>query len=246
MCTLFPQKINRFQYFIRLLMYFAALVIAVFLPPLAKFIGVSVWLSLVVIIPIAFSRLPCLDIPRLRSMGWSPWLALLFFVPFVNFIMQLLLLFVPPKQTEGLPPQLSETHSPDWMKRNWKWLVPLLCLAALVGLCGFVVFFENLMKSSDAYSGALSRAKANPAVVASLGTPIKDGFFVSGSISENSSWGNANLVFPITGPKGSANVYVSASKSSDQWHFDRLIVQNNQTREQINLLETNQLINGNR
>jgi hypothetical protein len=127
------------------------------------------------------------------------------------------------------------------MKRNWKWLVPLLCLAALMCIGGFVVFFESLMKSSDAYSGALARAKSSPDVIAAIGTPIKDGFFVSGTISENNSWGSAYLVFPITRPKGSANVYVSASKSSDKWHFDNLVVQVDKSRMQIDLLETNQL-----
>jgi uncharacterized membrane protein YhaH (DUF805 family) len=241
MKTLFPEKLERLQYFIRLLMYFVSvLVAAAFFLPLAKFIDVPSWLPLVVIFPLALLRIPCLDIPRFRSMGWSPWLALLFFIPLVNFIVQLLLLFVPPKQTDAPPPLLSETGSPDWMKRNWKWLVPFLCLAALIGIGGFIVFFENLMKSSDAYSGALSRVKFNPAVISAIGTPIKDGFFVSGSISENNSWGRANLVFPITGPKGSANVYVSASKSSDKWHFDNLVVQFDKTHEQINILETNQ------
>jgi uncharacterized membrane protein YhaH (DUF805 family) len=238
---LFPEKLKRLQYFIRFLVYFVSvLVVAALLLPLAKFIDVPPWLPLVAIFPLALLRFPCLDIPRFRSMGWSPWHALLFFVPFVNFIMQLLLLFVPPKQADALPPLLSETRSPDWIKRNWKWLVPLLCLAALIGISGFIVFFENLMKSSDAYSGALSRVKFNPAVIAAIGTPIKDGFFVSGIISENNSWGRANLVFPISGPNGSANVYVLASKSSDKWQFNNLVVQVDKTHKQINILETNQ------
>jgi uncharacterized membrane protein YhaH (DUF805 family) len=208
--------------------------------PLAKLIGIPAWLPLIVIILLSLLRFPCLDIPRFRSMGWSPWLVFVFFIPLVNFIVQLLLLVVPPKQTDAPPPPFPETGSPDWMKRNWKWLVPLLCLAALVCIGGFVVFGENLMKSSDAYSGALSRARSNSAVVAALGTPIKDGFFVSGTISENNSWGSAYLVIPITGPKGSAKVYVSASKSSDKWHFDNLVVQVDKSQTPINLLETNQ------
>jgi uncharacterized membrane protein YhaH (DUF805 family) len=243
MKKLFPEKLERLQYFIRLLIYFVSvLVAAAFILPLTKFLNIPSFLPLIVIFTIALLRIPCLDIPRFRSIGWSPWLVLLFFIPFVNFIMQLLLLFVPPKQTDALPPLLSETRSPDWIKRNWKWFVPVLCLAALIGIGGFVVFFENLMKSSDAYSGALLRVESNTAVVTAIGTPIKDGFFVNGSISENNSWGSANLMFPITGPKGSAYVYVSASKSSDTWHFDNLVVRVNKTREQIDVLEANQLL----
>jgi uncharacterized membrane protein YhaH (DUF805 family) len=102
MRALFPNKLARLQYFIRLLIYFVSiLVAAAFFLPLAKFVDVPPWLPLVVIFPIALLRFPCLDIPRFRSMSWSPWLVLLFFIPFVNFIVQLLLLFVPPKQTDA-------------------------------------------------------------------------------------------------------------------------------------------------
>jgi uncharacterized membrane protein YhaH (DUF805 family) len=242
MRALFPEKLERLQYFVRLLLYFISVaIIAAFLLPLTKSVGIPPWLPLVIIILLVLLRFPCLDMPRFRSMGWSPWLVLLFFIPLVNFIMQLLLFFVPPKQSDAVAPQLLETHSPDWMKRNWKWLVPLLCLAVLVIVGWFTVFVENLMKSSGAYSGALSLAKSNSAVLAALGTPIKDGLFVSGTISENDSWGSASLVFPITGPKGSANVYVSAGKSADKWHFDNLFVQIDKTRERIDLLATNPL-----
>ncbi len=241
MKTLFPEKLERLQYFIRLLIYFVSTLVSVaFLVPLGNFIGVPIWLPIILIILVFLLRFPCLDIPRFRSMGWSPWLVLLFLVPLVNCVMQLLLLFTPPKHTDDSPPLLTGTRSPDWIKQNWKWFVPLLCLATVVCIVAFTIFLENLMKSSDAYSGAFARAKSNPSVIAALGTPIKDGFFVSGSISKNNSWGSANLAFPITGPKGSARVYVSASKSSDKWHFDNLVVQVAKTQEQIDILATNQ------
>jgi uncharacterized membrane protein YhaH (DUF805 family) len=102
MKTLFPEKLERLQYFIRLLIYFVSVaVIAALLLPLANVIGVPAWLPFIVIVPLFLLKIPCLDIPRFRNMGWSPWLVLLFFIPIVNFIMQLLLLFVPPKQTDA-------------------------------------------------------------------------------------------------------------------------------------------------
>ncbi|MGH7992376.1 MAG: cytochrome c oxidase assembly factor Coa1 family protein [Limisphaerales bacterium] len=245
MKALFPHTLERLQYFIRLLIYFVSVsVIAAVLLPLANVIGIPAWLPLIVIIPLILLRFPCLDIPRFRSMGWSPWLVLLFFVPLINFIIQLLLLFVPPKQTAQADTSTSPlpgTRSPDWVRRNWKWFIPLLCLVALGSIVGFTLVFENLIKSSDAYSNALARTKSSPAVIAALGTPIKDGFFVNGSISENDDSGSAYFVIPITGPKGTAIVNVSATKSLGKWHFVDLVVQVNRTQEQINLLETNQL-----
>jgi len=97
------------------------------------------------------------------------------------------------------------------------------------------------MKSSDAYLGAVVRAKSSPAVIAALGTPIKERFFFTGNIAETGSSGSANLEIPITGSKGTATLFVSASRSLGEWHFDGLVVQIDKTQERIDILATNQL-----
>ena len=141
-----------------------------------------------------------------------------------------------------LPTNLPRRPSPpsDWIGRNWKWLVPLLCLVVLVMVGGFVVTIFGIMKSSGARSGAVARANSSSAVIAALGTPISEGLFVTGNISEVNSSGKADLVIPIRGPKGEASIYVTASKSPGEWNFDNLVDQVKKTRERINLLETNQ------
>lgn len=129
----------------------------------------------------------------------------------------------------------------NWFERNWKWFVPLVCLwglavlAASVALILYLVF--GLLKTSDAYKDALARAKANPAVVAALGTPIEAGLFVSGSISVSGTSGDAELAIPISGPRGKGTVYVEARKSSGQWGFGKLVVEIAGTGERINLLK---------
>jgi lipopolysaccharide export LptBFGC system permease protein LptF len=145
----------------------------------------------------------------------------------------------PPPLPTNLP--LRPSPPSDWIGRNWKWLVPLLCLAVLVMIAGFVVTVFGMIKSSGAYSGAVARAHSSPAVIAALGTPITEGLFVSGNISEVNSSGRANLVIPTSGPKGEASIYVAATKSLGEWRFDTLIVRVKKTQERINLLETNQL-----
>ena len=92
------------------------------------------------------------------------------------------------------------------------------------------------MKSSDAYKGALARAKAEPAVVAALGSPIEDGMFVSGSTNVNGASGNANLAIPIHGPKGKATLYVVAEKSLGAWNYSNLVVEVKDTKQRIDLL----------
>jgi uncharacterized membrane protein YhaH (DUF805 family) len=103
MNTLFPEKIERLPYLVRWLLYVAALSISsAILFPLWKHGGVIRWfIVFFVVIPVGLFRFPFLDIPRLRSMGWSPWLALLFVVPLVNCIMQILMFFVPERRADA-------------------------------------------------------------------------------------------------------------------------------------------------
>jgi hypothetical protein len=76
-------------------------VVAACLLPLPKYIGISIWLPIIITVLLIPLRFPCADIPRFRSIGWSPWLALLLLIPFVNFVVQLLLLFTPSKEADA-------------------------------------------------------------------------------------------------------------------------------------------------
>jgi len=117
---------------------------------------------------------------------------------------------------------------PGWWSRNWKWFVPTGCftLLLLFGLFILLIFSVVLgsIKSSDAYKQAVARARANPTVVEELGTPIAEGYFVSGSINVQNDSGNADLQIPISGPKGKAVIHAVAVKSAGQWEYSRLTV----------------------
>ena len=130
---------------------------------------------------------------------------------------------------------------PNWWKRNWKWFVPLGCLSVALLFLAFVgsilVIVFNAMKSSDVYREALARAKADPAVIEALGSPIKDGFLISGNTNVNGASGESNLAIPISGPKGKGTIYVSANKSLGQWNYSGLVVEVDQTHERIDLLQ---------
>jgi hypothetical protein len=141
---------------------------------------------------------------------------------------------------EPSPPPIVPPARANCWTRNWKWFVPSGCLtivlffAAFVGLIVVVVF--SAMKSSDVYKGALARAKAEPAVVEALGSPIKDRMFVSGSTNVNGASGHADLAIPIYGPKGEAILYVVAEKSLGAWNYSNLVVEIKKTKERIDLL----------
>ena len=63
---------------------------------------------------------------------------------------------------------MNDMPKQDWWSRNWKWFLPTGCLLSLVLMAGTVLalmsFVFGMMKSSDAYQQALTRAREHPAV----------------------------------------------------------------------------------
>jgi hypothetical protein len=135
------------------------------------------------------------------------------------------------------PPPLPKLQPTDWWGRNWKWFIPCACAASILAIGGFAAAIFGFIKSSDAYVGALARARSSPSVVAALGSPIRDGFFVMGNVNLNGASGEARLAIPVSGPKGDASIFVQASKSLGVWHYDHMIVQVNATLRAIDLSE---------
>ncbi|MGH9492321.1 MAG: cytochrome c oxidase assembly factor Coa1 family protein [Terriglobales bacterium] len=117
---------------------------------------------------------------------------------------------------------------PGWWSRNWKWFVPVGCLTLLLLFCLFIALIFTVvmgsMKSSDAYKQAVAKARSNPEVVAKLGAPIEEGWFVSGSINVQNDSGNADLQIPISGPKGKAVIHAVAGKTAGKWEYARLTI----------------------
>jgi len=130
---------------------------------------------------------------------------------------------------------------PNWWMRNWKWFVPVGCFSiallfvAFVGSVVLIVF--SAIKSTNVYKDALAQAKAHPAVIEVLGSPITDGFLVSGNTNVNGASGEANLSIPVSGPKGKGTIYAAATKSLGRWNYSGLVLEIEKTHQRINLLE---------
>jgi hypothetical protein len=138
------------------------------------------------------------------------------------------------------PAQPYPPYRPSWWNRNWKWFVPLGCLGCCMGAIGIVVaiaiFVLGALKTSDVYKEALRRVEESPRVVAEIGQPVEDGWFVSGSIDVRDSSGEANFVIPLKGPKGAGKVYVVASKRLGQWQFSSLTFEAESSSKRVDLL----------
>jgi hypothetical protein len=134
--------------------------------------------------------------------------------------------FTPPQGTYTMPPG-APSPPPKKSGGCWKALAIgcgiIVVLAAAVVLCA-VIFVFSVIKRSDVYHEAYTRASNDPRVVAVLGTPIEKGWWVMGKVSVDNNGGVANIEFPISGPKGSARVRAAASRETDAWNYSSLVV----------------------
>ena len=112
-----------------------------------------------------------------------------------------------------------------------------IALLFVAFIASIVLIVFTAVKSTDVYKDALARAKAHPAVIEALGSPITEGFLVSGNTNVNGASGEANLSIPISGPKGKGTIYAAATKSLGRWNYSGLIMEIAKTHQRIDLLE---------
>jgi hypothetical protein len=120
------------------------------------------------------------------------------------------------------------------------WLIPLGCLAVLL-VCGGMVtivgtMIFSMLRNAEPCQEAVRRAEGNTVVVDALGTPIKQGWVVRGSIVMQNNDGQANLEVPIWGPKGRGTVHVVASRRGGVWFYSEMDVAIEGRTEHVNLL----------
>lgn len=109
----------------------------------------------------------------------------------------------------------------------WKWGI-IGCLSLLVlGAIGVFVILAivfGAIKSSDVYHGARTAAEQDPRVIQALGSPVKAGFWVTGNVKVQNRRGEADIGFPVSGPKGRGRVHAVATRDSGGWHYTEMTV----------------------
>jgi hypothetical protein len=147
---------------------------------------------------------------------------------------------------EGQP---SQPPGPNWWSRNWKWVVPVICVVAVmavvlpllfIGALAYSVFsiVDHTFKSSGGYQQALAMVRSDPAAIQALGTPIEDGWFPTGHVESSGTGGTSDLAIPVSGPNGGGTLYLNATSVMGEWQFTRLVLKVKSTGEEIDLLQT--------
>lgn len=104
------------------------------------------------------------------------------------------------------------------------------CAAAAVAVVGaialLIAIVLGMVKSTGAYRMAVDRAAHDPRVAEMLGSPVEPGWWIIGTVRVDMSLRptNADLDFPVHGPKGRATVHVVAGKERGTWKATTLEV----------------------
>jgi hypothetical protein len=167
------------------------------------------------------------------GIGNNTFVALLMFVPFVNFVMPFVL---------GAKGSSWAWRNKKWesieqfkaVQRKWaKWslIVYALVAVAFVGL--FFVIAASL-KSTEAFKLAVAKLEANQEASQMLGKPISTGMPM-GSIEVSGPTGRASLSFSVTGPNGKGTVFMEATKDLGQWQVNRMVLEQEGSGRRIDL-----------
>jgi len=168
------------------------------------------------------------------GIGNSTYIALLMFVPIVNFVM----IFVLGAKGNQWAWQNRVWIDVDHFKRTQrKWA--LSGLAVIVIILPLLIFSLSSIFKGDAYKKSLEVISSNSEVIELVGSPINPGYFVLGNMRVNGPNGQASLQYSISGPKGEAEAYVFANKRMSQWNLREVVVYSEELNTNIQVVKPN-------
>ena len=141
------------------------------------------------------------------------------FVPFVNIVMFFVL---GAKGNEWAWRNRTWRNVDHFKKTQKKWRNAGLILLFVI----FPLFFTLIgsMLKGEAFEQSLVSVSQNAEVIKIVGEPIESGYFVMGCIQTSGIKGEASLQYSISGPNGTADVYVQAYKEMEAWSLYNVIV----------------------
>lgn len=131
---------------------------------------------------------------------------------------------------------------PSWWKQNWKWVVPVGgCLTLIIGVIILIssLYFgiTSAMEGSQPYEYAFELINQDEDLIEILGSPIEKKGMVQGSINWVNGDKSAKMVVPISGPKGSGQLFIDASGKGEDWIYHEIRVEVD--TQEFDLIEDN-------
>ncbi len=104
-------------------------------------------------------------------------------------------------------------------------IIPIVILAAT----SVTVYFRH----TDAFRCASTFISNSAALRERLGSPIRDGWSVSGSLQQSLDEGTAHFEVPVAGPRASGHLLIDLRKSSGVWSVTSCYLRIGESKEPI-------------
>ncbi len=102
-----------------------------------------------------------------------------------------------------------------------KWVIRgFIALVVVAAIAMSAVMYT--LGNAEVVTQSIARASKHPGLAARLGTPLKRGWLLSGSVQVNGPSGKAEVGIPVSGPKGGATIYTKAVKSMGKWTIEQM------------------------
>jgi len=169
-------------------------------------------------------------------------LALLAFVPCVNFVMPFVL---------GLRGSAWAWQNKRWesveqfrkAQRQWALAGFAIVGASILFMVGIFFAITLMLKQSDVYKLAYAEVSSNVDATRILGTPIETGM-VQGSVNTSGPSGSADISFSVSGPKAKGKLYTQAQKEMGAWHIQRMELEVDGAARRVPIIEPPALVPG--
>lgn len=152
------------------------------------------------------------------GLGNRTWIALLALIPFVNFIMMVVLGLKGNQWAWEKGQWRDETHFRK-VQRNWAIAGTLLFAVGFAG-AGYA-FYE--LRTSPVTRLSYERLINHPEGVLRLGAPVQMGLVVWGEINVHGDGSaNANITYSVSGQANEGRLFAQANRVDNQWRFNQM------------------------
>ena len=124
-----------------------------------------------------------------------------------------------------------------FLSKKGKWAFGVSLVVAVF----FFFLLFSLIGNSEVCQLAMQSMQSNSAAIERLGTPIKKGLVISGSIETSGPSGHADIAIPVSGPKAKGTLYAVGAKSAGIWKFETLQLAVKGDSNRVDLLDSTAL-----
>ncbi len=131
----------------------------------------------------------------------------------------------------------------DWAFQHKLLMLPIV-FTLMISVCGgcFAMAYIsglNTIRKDPLHKQSVDLARENEAIAQELGSPIEGGLVTEGviEIKDAGEHGHADCVIPISGPKGSARLFVKATLNETKWTIKKLTASLEKSGKVITLVE---------